>query len=184
MNSRKKDDDDLDAFRKAVADVSPLQPINRVSPHLRKPAAIARQRDLDDEAVLDELLSPLSDPAELETGEELLYLRQSHPPKLLRRLRRGQFSVARTVDLHHMDKTTARQVLLDFLAHSINSGFGCVRIIHGKGLRSKKEPTLKILTQRILSRHSSVIAFASCRPIDGGTGAVNVLLRSRNQSTS
>ena len=127
-------------------------------------------------------MQPLTDPADLETGEELLYLRPGHQPKLLRRLRRGQFNVSGTVDLHHMDKATAIEVLLDFLAHAIKSGNQCVRIIHGKGLRSKTDPILKNLTRRLLSRHSNVIAFASCRPVDGGTGAVNVLLRLKKRS--
>jgi len=181
MNSRKKNDDDGDAFRKAVADVSPLNQPNRAPPHMKRPPAIAVQRKRDEEAVLQELLSPLDDLAELETGEELIFLRSGYPPRVLRRLRRGHFSVSETVDLHHMDKATARQVLLDFLQRSLDSGHGCVRIIHGKGLRSKNEPILKILTRHVLSRHPCVIAFASCRPVDGGTGAVNVLLKARNR---
>ena len=177
MNSKKKSGEDRDTFRKAVADVNPLSPPNRAPPHLKRPPAIALQRELDEKAVLKELLLPLDDPAELETGEELIFLRSGYPPKTLRRLRRGHYSVFNTVDLHHMDKTTARQVLLDFLQQSLNAGHGCVRIIHGKGLRSKNEPILKILTRRVLSSHPCVIAFASCRPVDGGTGAVNVLLK-------
>jgi len=183
MNSKKKKNEDSDLFREAVADVRPINPVNRIPPHLPKPPAIVRQRLLDEAAVLEELLAPLTDLDELETGEELLYLRPSHQPKLLKRLRRGQYSISGTLDLHHMNKVTAQQVLLDFLAHSVKSGHGCVRIIHGKGLRSRNEPTLKILTRRILSRHSMVIAFASCRPVDGGTGAVNVLLSTRKRSS-
>jgi DNA-nicking Smr family endonuclease len=177
MTSEKKKADDLEVFRKAMADVSPLAHQNRAPPHMRRPAALALQRERDEQAVLSELLLPHDDPAELETGEELLYLRPGYQARLLRRLRRGQYSVAATVDLHHMDKVTARQVLLDFLEHSLGRGHGCVRIIHGKGLRSRSEPILKILTRRLLTRHPSVIAFASCRPVDGGTGAVNVLLK-------
>jgi len=184
MNSKKKEPEDSDLFREAVADVKPLNPLNRIAPHVAKPPAVARQRMLDEEAVLKELLEPHSDFEEPETGEELLYLRPGHQPKLLRRLRRGQFSISGTIDLHHMDRQTARQVLIDFLAHSVKSGHGCVRIIHGKGLRSRNEPTLKILTRRVLARHASVIAFASCRPIDGGTGAVNVLLRAGKRTRS
>ena len=80
------------------------------------------------------------------------------------------------------NQETARQVLLDFIVLSVASGHSCVRIIHGKGLRSKKEPRLKILTNRILRRHPRVAAFASCRPVDGGTGAVDVLLTVKTRS--
>lgn len=180
MKSGKKQPDESIDFKAAMADVQPLAEQNRIAPHIRKPPPAARQRELDEQAVIGELLSPLTDPADLETGEELLYLRSGHPPKLLRRLRRGHFSVTRTVDLHHMDKNTARDVLLDFIEHSVQAGHGCVRVIHGKGLRSRNEPVLKLMTRRLLSRHSNVVAFASCRPVDGGTGAVNVLLRQKN----
>jgi DNA-nicking Smr family endonuclease len=53
-----------------------------------------------------------------------------------------------------------------------------VRIVHGKGLRSRATgPVLKALTDRLLRRRDDVIAFASARPALGGTGAVVVLLK-------
>ena len=159
-----------------MADVKPLSPENRIEPVPRKPAAEALQRERDDKAVLKESMLPISDPADLETGEEIMFLRPGLQKRILQRLRRGHYSMADSIDLHHMDQETARQVLLDFIAHSVNSDHSCVRIIHGKGLRSRNEPRLKILTNRILRRHPRVAAFASCRPVDGGTGAVDVLL--------
>ena len=53
--------------------------------------------------MLEELLEPLADPADLETGEELLFLRSGYQNRVLRRLRRGQYSVGDTIDLHHMN---------------------------------------------------------------------------------
>jgi DNA-nicking Smr family endonuclease len=176
MNSGKKKSGDLELFREAMADVRPLSPENRIEPVPRKTPAVAVQRELDEKAALEEIMQPISDPADLETGEEILFLRTGYQKRILRRLRRGQYSTTDTIDLHHMDQETARQVLLDFITHSLDSGHSCVRIIHGKGLRSRNEPRLKILTRRILRKHSRVVAFASCRPIDGGTGAVDVLL--------
>jgi DNA-nicking Smr family endonuclease len=53
-----------------------------------------------------------------------------------------------------------------------------VRIVHGKGLRSKAAgPVLKVLTDRLLRRRDDVVAFASAKPAQGGTGAVVVLLK-------
>ena len=170
-------------FREAMADVRPLSPENRINPVAQNTPARALQRERDEQAVLEESLLPISDPAEPETGEEILYLRPGIQHRVLKRLRRGHYSTADTIDLHHMDQLTARQVLLDFISYSVESGFSCVRIIHGKGLRSKNEPRLKILTNRILRRHSNVVAFASCRAVDGGTGAVDVLLTTRLRKT-
>jgi DNA-nicking Smr family endonuclease len=61
----------------------------------------------------------------------------------------------------------------------VRRGLGCIRVVHGKGLRSRTIPKLKLMTNRLLRRHPAVVAFASCRPADGGTGAVVVLLKSR-----
>lgn len=130
--------------------------------------------------MLRELLDDNGAITELETGEELLFLRSGYQKNLLRRLRRGQFSVADTMDLHHMDVATAKQVLLDFLEHCTARQLGCVRIIHGKGLRSKGLPVLKIMTNRVLRKYPAVVAFASCRPVNGGTGATDVLLTAQS----
>ena len=59
-------------------------------------------------------------------------------------------------------------------------GLTCVKIIHGKGLRSGPHgPRLKQMTASLLIRRDRVVAFASARPNDGGTGAVYVLLDRR-----
>jgi DNA-nicking Smr family endonuclease len=182
MNSDKKNCKDWELFKEAMADVKPLSSSNRIEPVLRNTPPEALQRELDEKAALEESMMPVLDPADLETGEELLYLRPGLQKRILRRLRRGQYSTSDVIDLHHMNQETARQVLLDFIVRSVESGHSCVRIIHGKGLRSKNEPRLKILTNRILQRHPRVAAFASCRPVDGGTGAVDVLLTVKARS--
>lgn len=177
MKSDKKKQD-RNVFREAMADVRPLGPVNRIEPTPLKPPATATQLEKDNREVLKDLLG--SDPGELlENGEELLYLKAGHQPRILQRLRRGHYSVRDTIDLHHMDVTTAKQVLLDFLEQSLQRGYSCVRIVHGKGLRSRDLPRLKPMTNRVLRKHPRVVAFASCRPIDGGTGACNVLLSKR-----
>ncbi|MCW8871164.1 MAG: Smr/MutS family endonuclease [Xanthomonadales bacterium] len=182
MKSDKKQSE-TELFRQAMADVKPLRPANRIEPDPRRPAAAARQQDLDDRQVLRELLS-LDRLEEHETGEELLFLKPGYQQRILRRLRRGHYSVADTIDLHHMDVKTARQVLLDFIDHSLGRRQSCVRVIHGKGLRSRDLPQLKLMCGRILRKHPRVIAFASCRPVDGGTGATDVLLSARPGSAA
>lgn len=181
MDSEKKSTEDL-SFREAMADVRPLRSAGRIEPIPAKTPAIAVQREQDDLAVLQELLQYEGDPGELETGEELLFLRAGHQKRIIRRLRRGYFSVSDTIDLHHMGVETAKKVLLDFIEQALDRHIGCVRVVHGKGLRSRHLPRLKIMTNRTLRKHPSVIAFASCRPVDGGTGATNVLLSARRGS--
>jgi DNA-nicking Smr family endonuclease len=182
MASEKKKTKDLN-FREAMSDVRPIRSAGRIDPIPAMTPAFARQREQDDCAVLQELLDFQGDPAELETGEELLFLRPGHQKRTLRRLRRGYFSVADTIDLHHMGVETAKKVLLDFIEMALARHMGCVRVIHGKGLRSRHLPRLKMMTNHTLRKHPRVVAFASCRPVDGGTGATNVLLSQRRGSS-
>ena len=142
------------------------------------PAPHPAMFEADEAAVRGELLYSAIDPVAHEVGEELLYLRDGHSPQLLKRLRRGHFSIEDEIDLHQMDERTARATLDEFLADCRKRGVRCVRIVHGKGLRSGSAgPVLKRMTDRVLRRRDDVLAFASARPAQGGTGATVVLLR-------
>lgn len=179
--SSKRLTDDLRAFREEMADVRPLRTEPRAEPSRQRPPPRPRQREADERRVLQELLlEPETDP-DLATGEELQWLRSGYQRRYLTRLRRGHYAVGDHLDLHHMNESAARASLLDFIDHALERGHGCVRVVHGKGLRSKTYPKLKAMTNRLLRRHKAVVAFASCRPADGGTGAVLVLLRDRRK---
>lgn len=99
--------------------------------------------------------------------------------KVLQKLKRGRFPVKDQLDLHSMTVETGHQSLLDFIAQAQCSTLECVRIIHGKGLRSENLPRLKIMTLQALREHPQVLAFTACKPADGGAGAVDVLLKSK-----
>ena len=175
--ARKPRQDDSQDFAREMADVRPLKGEPRVLPERPRPAPIPRQRLADEARVLNESLQDAEPEEGLETGEELLFLRAGYPRKLITRLRRGRFAVRDEIDLHSLNEAAAGRVLLDFIAEARRRDLGCVRVIHGKGLRSKTVPKLKALTNRLLRRHKDVVAFASCRPSEGGTGAVVVLLK-------
>jgi DNA-nicking Smr family endonuclease len=113
----------------------------------------------------------------LEAGDALAYRRDTLPPRTLQRLRRGHFAAQDELDLHWVDARAAEAMLRDFLHHARQQGFGCVRIIHGKGLNGdSKTPVLKNLVDRMLRHRADVLAFASAPANQGGTGAVLVLL--------
>lgn len=170
-------DDDSRLFREAIGTVRHFDPVQPL-PAVEKPAPHLHRLDADEAAVPGELLDMAFDPALLEVGEELSYLRDGYPPKLLRQLKRGQFSVQDEIDLHQMNAAAAQASIIAFLAEARQAGIRCVRIVHGKGLRSRAPgPVLKGLTDRMLRRRDDVIAFASARPAQGGTGAVVVLLK-------
>jgi len=72
----------------------------------------------------------------------------------------------------------ARSALVEFLNRSARRGLRCLRIIHGKGLRSKnREPVLKPKLGAWLIHRDEVLAFCQARGADGGGGAVVVLLK-------
>jgi DNA-nicking Smr family endonuclease len=113
------------------------------------------------------------------TGDgPLSFQRASVRLLVMRRLRRGLYPIEDELDLHGLTQTAARERLADFLARSRDGGCRCVRIIHGKGYRSGvRGPVLKTAVNLWLRRHTDVMAFVSARAIDGGTGAMYVLLR-------
>jgi DNA-nicking Smr family endonuclease len=103
--------------------------------------------------------------------------------KLMRRLKRGEFPVQDHIDLHGLTKQEAKEAVKDFLLRSHKRGLRCVLIVHGRGLNSPDSfPVLKEGLPVWLGRGSVrkiVLAFATARPYDGGTGAIYVLLRNR-----
>lgn len=169
--------DDLRLFSEAVGPVRPILSPGVVS--LRKrPRPEPHQSRRDEANVTTELLSSEIDPAAVEIGEELSYLKSGLSPRLLRRLKRGQFSIADEIDLHQMTSKVARTAIKQFLDENIRHGRLCVKIIHGKGLRSRAEgPVLKRLVESMLRHRGDVLAFASAKPSEGGSGATIVLLR-------
>jgi len=177
-------DDDERAFREAMHGVRPLPPRERAAAP-PKPRPEARFARADAREVLRESLLPPADPALLDTGEELTFRRPGVREDVLRRLRRGQFAVASEIDLHGLGRHAAHEALRQFIAESVANGDGCVRVIHGKGRGSgQRGPILKHVVNHWLRRMDDVLAFASARPVDGGTGAAVVLLASaRKQRT-
>lgn len=165
-------------FRAETADVRPLKQ-NRVSDCRPLPPPIPRQRLEDDRQVIRDMLSDAWDPADMETGEELSFARPGLQHTVLRKLRRGQYSVGAELDLHGHTVPEARFMLAQFLLESRQRGIRCVRVIHGKGLGSRRQqPVLKVKVNHWLPQREEVLAFCSARPVDGGTGAVYVLLKS------
>jgi DNA-nicking Smr family endonuclease len=172
--------DERELFRDAVRDVQP-RPLAAQSPvQPPKPRPSARFTRADQQQVLLETLLPIDDPALLETGDELSFKRDHVPQRVLLRLRRGEYAVAAEMDLHGMTVIQARGALADFIKEALYHNYSCIRVVHGKGRRSgPRGPVLKNVVNQWLRKCDVVIAFGSARPVDGGSGAVYVLLRSR-----
>jgi DNA-nicking Smr family endonuclease len=170
-------------FREAVRDVKPLgsgAPVPEQPPaRRRRPRPAAKFSRADRLAVLEESLrDDFLDPA-LASGEELVFHRAGIQASVLRKLRRGDYRVQGEIDLHGLNVTEAKQALREFLAQALMRHWRCVRIVHGKGLRSgNRGPVLKGMVGAVLRKVGPVLAYVSARQVDGGTGAVYVLLSS------
>ncbi len=170
--------DDNRLFQQAVKDARPL---NAEPTHSEKtyPKPVAKHFMRDEKQALRDSLSDDYIPAhELESGEELLYLREGQSPNILGNLRRGFWVVQAQVDLHGLITDEARMYVADFLNSCKKRNIRCVRIVHGKGLGSRnREPVLKHKLRSWLMQRDEVIAYAQAKPEDGGSGAVIVLLK-------
>lgn len=172
------EDDDKELFRRAMRDVRPLKvdraPVAR--PRLRARAR-ARFARAERAAVLEESLLAPGPFIDAQPGDELLFRRAGVPERVFRELRRGQYRIEAELDLHGLNAEDATARLVQFLHQAEHNHLRCVRIIHGKGLRSgNRGPVLKTLVNTLLRRAQAVLAFSSARPAGGGTGATLVLL--------
>lgn len=127
---------------------------------------------------MDHLLDPPGDTPWQDAGEELEFRQPGVQLAVMRKLRRGQLACQAELDLHGLSLAQARQQLSAFLAQVSARGLRCVRVIHGKGLRSSpRGPVLKPNVARWLQQRQEILAYCSARPVDGGSGALYVLLR-------
>ncbi|GEM_PF-243744 len=163
-------------FREATRGVRPLEH-NLHTACGAKPPPRARFTRAARTAILDESLSNTPDDPDPAGGEVASYARPGVQDSVLRKLRRGHYRVQAELDLHGLSVREGKEVLRDFLAEALQRGLTCVRIVHGKGLRSgPRGPVLKAMVLTLLRRSSHVLAFVSARGVDGGTGAVYALL--------
>ncbi|CDS50822.1 ortholog of Bordetella pertussis (BX470248) BP2475 [Polaromonas sp. CG9_12] len=169
-------------FSRAVGRVMALaaqhRPGHKANLERARPAPVAEQRQRDELAVMQEALSDGFDVESLlDTDEALSFRRPGIGADVVRKLRRGNWSIQRQLDLHGFRREDARNALGLFIREANKAGLRCVRVVHGKGLGSPgKAPVLKGRVQSWLVQKQEVLAFVQARPAHGGAGALVVLL--------
>jgi DNA-nicking Smr family endonuclease len=147
-----------------------------------RPIEIQNPRQSEDEGLrlLKEFVSGQGQ-IDLRLTEE--YIEGAPHPKgklLLEELRTGHFSVQAHLDLHGASRLESKELLEHFILRCQQSGFTCIRIIHGRGQHSPgdqpilKEQVQKWLNSRRIAKH--IVAYTSATLADGGGGALYVLL--------
>ena len=169
---------DKDLFIRAAGAVKPLPDKRRVLHKPERKMPVAMQYQHDEKAVLKEAISDEFDVSTLlEVDEHLSFRRPGIGPDITRKLRRGDWSIQRQLDLHGLRRDDARERLSIFIREAFQQGIRCVRVIHGKGLGSPgKAPILKSRVHSWLVQKNEVLAFVQAKPADGGAGALVVLL--------
>jgi len=173
--------DDVTLFAHAMDGVRPLADRDRITPI---PLAEPRPPVSEEAEALAALSDLVSGTAAFDISETREYV-EGHvvglDPRVIRRLRRGEFSWQTYLDLHGMTAAVAREAVERFLLDATRDGHRCVLLVHGRGHNSKDQiPVLKEHMKSWLARGRIgrlVLAFTSARPHDGGAGALYVLLR-------
>jgi len=183
---KKEDYTDEELFSKEMDGVEEIAEFRSLACAHRRhkeqgPRAPRRDPDQEALAILDEIAAgrrPINLP---DTQEYVEWVSAAHLDTIIPKLHEGQFSVQAFLDLHGCTVAEADAELDRFLQESFKKGLRCVKIIHGRGLRSVKGPRIKDSVVKRLSGHyrKDLIAFVTARQCDGGLGALYVLFKKK-----
>jgi len=169
-------------FEDAMSDVRPIVRDNCME---KNPAiSVPNDPGRDNDAEIISKLSDLIDKGEgfvvANTPEYIEGTGYNSHPAIAKRLHRGDFAIEAHIDLHGFHVIDAKGAFEEFMSEAVRRGKRVVLIIHGRGLCSPRGPILKAKVVEWLTRGSWrkwVLAYASARACEGGTGATYVLLR-------
>lgn len=166
-------------FQRAAGAVKPISHARRVHLAPEQPAPIPVQQQLDEQRVLRESISDEFDASTLlDVDDAMSFRRPGIGTDVTRKLRKGDWSIQKEIDLHGLRREDAREALAAFIREAHKQGIRCVRVVHGKGLGSPgKAPVLKAKVQGWLIQKNEVLAFVQARADEGGAGALVVLLK-------
>ncbi|MDA8086323.1 MAG: Smr/MutS family protein [Nitrospiraceae bacterium] len=182
---RESEKSDHELFLEAMKGVREIKEFKEASgPARPKPRAPRKGDSRREEDVVINHLSMLvrgREPITLsQTGEYIEWTGPGTNPGIARRLHSGEFTVGEYIDLHGMTREKAFDALRFFLQEARRKRTFCVKVIHGRGLRSPAGPVLKEAMIKWLQGpfRKYVRAYSSARACDGGPGATYIILKS------
>lgn len=178
LAAQRKLEAEKNLFQRAAGAVNPIHHARRVHIAPDQPPPIPVQRQLDEQRVLRESISDEFDVSTLlDVDDAMSFRRPGIGTDVTRKLRKGDWSIQKEIDLHGLRREDAREALAAFIRDAHKQGIRCVRVVHGKGLGSPgKAPVLKAKVQGWLIQKNEVLAFVQARADEGGAGALVVLL--------
>ncbi len=180
-------EDEINFFLDAMSGVTPMTEDKRRSVHGSRSRPRPSHPPTDESRqVMEQLQGLVRGSVELDITFSDEYIEgavQGFSRKLMKKLKRGELPVQGHIDLHGLTRQDAERAVTNFLIESFRNGLRCLLIVHGRGLNSPESlPVLKEGLPQWLNRgrvRKMVLAFATARPYDGGTGATYVFLRRR-----
>ena len=169
-------------FVNAMKEVSEIKEFRELPLNPKKKSAEnCSGKPLDREAViaLEEIVNGTRPVRLPDTPEYIEWINKDYRDSIATRLHKGHYAIQDCLDLHGVILEDAEDEVDRFLRESIKNRHKCIKIIHGRGLRSAKGPVLKEAVVRLLSKRyrKHIVAFVSARQCDGGLGALYVLLQ-------
>ena len=178
--------DEPDEYETFLEEMKDVRKVGRDKERVRTPArdaASARPGDADTR-IMGNILKDSSPFNVLNLPEYMEGYVDGINPLVIEKLRNGEFSIQEVLDLHGLSAQVACDAFHAFLSQAVQSRLRCVRVIHGRGLRSRRGPVLKEKLKEWIVRamhRKWVVAFASSAMADGGPGATTILLRTSAQ---
>jgi DNA-nicking Smr family endonuclease len=172
-----KSDDEV--FSEAMADVREIKEFRSIPLRLRSRNASSSHAQDDSLDSLRRFIQGEGKVRLSDTAEYIEWVRSDLRKDIVLRLHEGAFSVQDSIDLHGMTLAQADEALMEFFSEAIRRRYFCVKVIHGRGLRSPKGPVLKTALKGLLDTRlrKKILAYSSARDCDGGVGATYIILR-------
>jgi len=180
-----KRETDEEIFLDAMADVREIKEFREIP--LKKPPRFKHRpvRTDDSIEILRQIVNGKGKIRLSDTGEYIEWISPAIRKDIAQRLHQGDFSVQDYIDLHGMTLSEAEEALCLFFKEAVKKRLFCVKVIHGRGLRSPRGPVLKEALKKWLqgSFKKWVLAYSTAKDCDGGLGATYLILKS-NPSVS
>ena len=170
---------DEELFLEAMAEVREIKAFREIpfkGPREMKPRITPTEDGVE---VLGQIVNGRRKIRLSDTGEYMEWTSPRARGDIAMRLHQGGFAVQDSIDLHGMNLTEAQEALTLFFREAVRRRLFCIKVIHGRGLRSPGGPVLKKAFRKLLHGpfRKWILAYATAKDCDGGLGATYVILR-------
>ncbi|OPX55805.1 DNA-nicking endonuclease, Smr domain [Oceanospirillum multiglobuliferum] len=175
--------DDEDLFRSAMSGIKPIKSDRVLLKPSKKDINLQVKRAMatsaDEKFVVDNLSE--GNMPDIKPSDIIHFKVPDLPLRAYQTLKKGEIPWQEGLDLHGKIVEEARGELYAFIQDVRAKRYRSVIVVHGKSwIEGSGRAELKSFVNVWLRQMPEVLAFHSCLPVDGGTGAVYVLLKTKD----